>query len=70
MMTSRFNRRQALTIGAGAVAFATLGLPVTPAFAKNNIDDVVGNSPAARRRPPARSSSMCPRSPKTETPCR
>jgi sulfur-oxidizing protein SoxY len=45
MMTSRFNRRQALTIGAGAVAFATLGatlgLPMTPAFAKNNIDDVV-----------------------------
>ena len=41
-MTSRFNRRQALTIGAGAVAFATLGLRATPALAKNNIDDVVG----------------------------
>ncbi len=56
MMTSRFNRRQALTIGAGAVAFAALGsplgLPVTPAFAKNNIDDVVakftgGKTPTA-----------------------
>ena len=42
MMTSRFNRRQALTIGASAVALAALGLPATPAFAKNNIDDIVG----------------------------
>jgi sulfur-oxidizing protein SoxY len=41
-MTSRFNRRQALTIGAGAAAFAVLGLPVTPAFAKNDIDEVIG----------------------------
>lgn len=40
-MTSRFNRRQALTIGAGAVAFAALGLPAAPAFAKNNVDDIV-----------------------------
>ena len=40
-MTSRFNRRQALTIGAGAAAFVALGLPATPAFAKNNIDEVI-----------------------------
>ncbi len=42
MMTSSFNRRQALTIGAGAAAFVALGLPATPAFAKNNVDEVVG----------------------------
>ena len=41
-MTSRFNRRQALTIGAGAAALVALGLPATPAFAKNNVDDVIG----------------------------
>jgi sulfur-oxidizing protein SoxY len=40
-MTSRFNRRQALTIGAGAAAFVALGLPATPAFAKNNIDEAI-----------------------------
>lgn len=41
-MTSSFDRRQALTIGAGAAVFAVLGLPATPAFAKNNIDEAIG----------------------------
>lgn len=40
MMTSRFNRREALTIGAAAIA--TFGLPFTPAFAKNDADEVIG----------------------------
>ncbi len=53
-MTSRFNRRQALTIGAGAAAFVALGLPSTPAFAKNNSDELIGKftggkTPAAGR---------------------
>lgn len=39
-MMTRYNRRQALTTG--AAAFAVLGLPATPAFAKNNIDELVG----------------------------
>lgn len=40
-MMMSFNRRQALTIGAGAAALAVLGLPTTPAFAKNNSDDLI-----------------------------
>jgi sulfur-oxidizing protein SoxY len=52
MMTSRFNRRQALTIG--AAAFASFGLPFSSAFAKNNIDEVIakftgGKTPAPGR---------------------
>ena len=52
-MTSRFNRREALTIGAGAVAFVTL-LPSSAAFAKNNIDEAIakftgGKTPATGR---------------------
>jgi sulfur-oxidizing protein SoxY len=39
-MTSRYTRRQTLTIG--AAAFAALGLPMPPAFAKNNVDEMVG----------------------------
>jgi sulfur-oxidizing protein SoxY len=42
MMISRFNRRQALTIGAGAMAFAAFGRSTTPAFAKNNSDELIG----------------------------
>jgi sulfur-oxidizing protein SoxY len=40
-MMMSYNRRQALTIGAGAAALAVLGLPTTPAFAKNNSDDLI-----------------------------
>ncbi len=39
-MTSRFNRREALTIGAAALA--AIGLPFSPAWAKNNVDEVIG----------------------------
>jgi len=39
-MISNFNRREALTIGAAVLA--ALGLPFSPAFAKNNIDEVIG----------------------------
>ena len=52
MMISSFNRREALTIGAAAIA--ALGLPFSPAFAKNNVDEVIGKftggkTPAAGR---------------------
>ena len=40
-MKMTLNRRQALTIGAGAVAVAALGQSITPAFAKNDYEDVI-----------------------------
>lgn len=36
-----FDRRQVLTIGVGAAAAAAFGLPVSPAFAKNDADEVI-----------------------------
>ncbi len=41
-MISSFNRRQVLTIGAGATAFAALGLQAAPAHAKNDFEEVIG----------------------------
>jgi sulfur-oxidizing protein SoxY len=48
-----FNRRQALTIGAGALAVAALG-PSVPAFAKNDAEELIqkftgGKTPAEGR---------------------
>jgi sulfur-oxidizing protein SoxY len=48
-MTSIFNRRQALAIGAGAIGVTVLGVP--EAFAKNDADEVIkkftgGKTPA------------------------
>jgi sulfur-oxidizing protein SoxY len=40
-MKLTFDRRQVLTIGVGAAAAAAFGLPVTPAFAKNDADEVI-----------------------------
>lgn len=40
-MRTSFSRRQALGIGAGAVAAAALGQSVTPALAKNDYEDII-----------------------------
>lgn len=53
-MQVRFDRRQALTLGAGVVAAAALGGSVRPAHAKNDSDDVIkaftgGKTPAEAR---------------------
>ena len=40
-MTGRFNRRQVLSIGAGVLAAAGLGVPVTPAHAANDAQDLI-----------------------------
>ena len=50
-MTSTFNRRQALALGAGAMTVAVLGASNAPALAKNDADEVIkkftgGKSPA------------------------
>ena len=41
-MKLSFDRRQVLTIGVGAAAAAAFGLPVAPAYAKNDADEVIG----------------------------
>jgi sulfur-oxidizing protein SoxY len=41
-MTLSFDRRQVLTIGAGAAVAAAFGLRATPAFAKNDFEEVIG----------------------------
>jgi sulfur-oxidizing protein SoxY len=53
-MTSNFNRRQALALGAGAMTVAVLGASNGPALAKNDADEVIkkftgGKSPAQGR---------------------
>jgi sulfur-oxidizing protein SoxY len=53
-MTATFNRRQALTIGAGAIGVALLGAATRPALAKNDADDAIkkftgGKTPAQGR---------------------
>lgn len=53
-MKMSFNRRQALGIGAAAVAAAAFGQSVTPAFAKNDYEDIIkqftgGKAPADGR---------------------
>ncbi len=53
-MKLSINRRQMLTIGAGAAALGMLGLPVTPAYAKNDSDEAIakftgGKAPTAGR---------------------
>lgn len=40
-MTSSLNRRQVLTMSAGAAAITTFGLSVTPAFAENDSAQVI-----------------------------
>jgi sulfur-oxidizing protein SoxY len=40
-MTGQFDRRQVLGTGAGAVASVALGMPVTPAHAANNAQDLI-----------------------------
>lgn len=40
-MKLSFDRRQVLTIGVGAAAAAAFGLPVAPAYAKNDADEVI-----------------------------
>ena len=40
-MKMTFSRRQALGIGAGAVAATALGQSITPAFAKNDYEDLI-----------------------------
>jgi sulfur-oxidizing protein SoxY len=40
-MTAHFNRRQALAVGAGALAAATLGMSASPASAANNAQDLI-----------------------------
>jgi sulfur-oxidizing protein SoxY len=40
-MTPNFNRRQALTLGAGALGVALIGVSAGPAFAKNDADEVI-----------------------------
>ncbi|MDT3686008.1 MAG: thiosulfate oxidation carrier protein SoxY [Pseudorhodoplanes sp.] len=40
-MKLSFDRRQVLTIGVGAAAAAAFGLPVVPAYAKNDSDEVI-----------------------------
>ena len=53
-MTMKLNRRQALTIGAGAVSAAALGLSIGPAVADNGADEAIkkftGGKPAAQGR--------------------
>jgi sulfur-oxidizing protein SoxY len=51
-MRSNFNRREALTIGAAAIA--ALGLPTTPAFAKNDVDEVIGKFTGGKAPTPGR----------------
>lgn len=41
-MTLSFDRRQVLTIGAGAAAAVAFGLRATPALAKNDFEEVIG----------------------------
>lgn len=41
-MTLSFDRRQVLTIGGGAAVAAAFGLRATPAFAKNDFEEVIG----------------------------
>ena len=53
-MTLLSNRRQAMALGAGAVAAAFLGQSIVPAFATNNSDELIkkftgGKTPAAGR---------------------
>jgi sulfur-oxidizing protein SoxY len=40
-MKLSFDRRQVLSIGVGAAAAAAFGLPVAPAYAKNDADEVI-----------------------------
>ena len=40
-MTSIFNRRQALALGAGAMTVAVLGAPSGPALAKNDAEEAI-----------------------------
>ena len=40
-MTSNFNRRQALALGAGAMSVAVLGASSSPALAKNDADEAI-----------------------------
>jgi sulfur-oxidizing protein SoxY len=40
-MTSNFNRRQALALGAGAVTVAVLGVSSGPALAKNDAEEAI-----------------------------
>jgi sulfur-oxidizing protein SoxY len=40
-MTSNFNRRQALALGAGAMSVAVLGVSSNPALAKNDADEAI-----------------------------
>ena len=51
-MRSSFNRREALTIGAAAIA--ALGLPATPAFAKNDVDEVIAKFTGGKAPTPGR----------------
>jgi sulfur-oxidizing protein SoxY len=51
-MRSSFNRREALTIGAAAIA--ALGLPATPAFAKNDVDEVIAKYTGGKAPTPGR----------------
>jgi sulfur-oxidizing protein SoxY len=41
-MQLTFDRRQVLALGAGGAVTAVLGFSATPAFAKNDIDEVIG----------------------------
>ena len=40
-MTSNFNRRQALALGAGAMTVAVFGAPSSPALAKNDAEEAI-----------------------------
>jgi sulfur-oxidizing protein SoxY len=40
-MTSKFNRRQTLALGAGAMSVAVLGVSINPAQAKNDADEAI-----------------------------
>ena len=67
-MIPTFSRRQALALGACAISVPMVG--AVPALAKNDAEAAIKKFTGGKTPRKARSSSTCPRSPRTATPCR
>jgi sulfur-oxidizing protein SoxY len=48
-MTSRLNRRQVFQLGAGALAVASIGVSIAPAYAANDAQDLINKFTAGKK---------------------